>query len=209
MKKFAILLVFATALFAGKTKNSDKKVWEPYKFKGTEHFKYSIVVVDEDGKKETGSYVIDLSKAGEKYKIKIHGEFAGNEGSISTKVDDANSIPGVIFGQMIFNPWLAPLTSTLFANSLIAMFSAGAVTQGLEEGSSWSYKSKDGESMEFEVKGTCKYAGRKGKLLRMKSDGKVVYESCIDVDVPLPIYVKYADSEDNSSTSLELVEYKE
>ena len=209
MKKFAVLLVFATALFAGKTKNSDKKVWEPYKFKGTEHFKYSILVVDDEGKKETGSYIIDLSKAGEKYKIHIEGEFGGNEGSVSTKVSDASSIPGVIFGQMIFNPWLAPLTTTLFANSLIAMFSAGTATQGLEEGSHWSYKSKDGDKVEFEVKGTCKYAGRKGNLLRMKSNGKVVYESCIDVDVPLPIYVKYVDKDDNSSTSLELVEYKE
>ncbi len=210
LKKFLVVMLFATALVAGGTKKEDaKKVWHPYQFKGTEHFKYSLVIVGKDGKKQTGEYVIDLGKAGDKYNVKINGEFAGNEGSFSTKVSDANAIPTVIFGHMIFNPWLAPLTTTLFANSLIAMYTAGTMTDNLEEGSHWSYKQKDGDKVEFDVKGTCKYAGRKGKLLTMKTNGKVVYESCVDPDVAMPIYVKYADKEGKSYTAIELVEYKE
>ncbi len=209
MKKTLVaLMVMAAVLTAGENKK-ETKVWEPYKFKGTEHFKYALTVKDEDGKTQKGEYVIDLSKQGEKYKIKINGSFAGNEGSVSTTVDDASSISGVIFGQMIFNPWLAPLTTTLFANAFIAVFTSGAFASGLEEGSHWSYKSKDGDKVEFNVKGECKYAGRKGKLLTMKSNGKTVYETCIDPEVALPIYVKYIDKDDGTFSSMELVEYKE
>jgi len=209
MKKILVaLLLMSTVLMAGENKKK-AKVWEPYKFKGTEHFKYALVMKDADGNTKQGEYIIDLSKQGKKYKVKVNGSFDGNEGSVSTSVDDASSIPGVIFAQMIFNPWLAPLTTTLFANAFVAVFTGSALTNGLEEGSHWSYKSKDGDKVEFDVKGECKYAGRKGKLLTMKTNGKTVYETCIDPDVALPIYIKYMDKDDGSVSSMELIEYKE
>ncbi len=206
MKKLGLVFILATALFAGNTGN---KVWHPYKFKGTEHFKYKILVKGDNGEKKTGSYVIDLSRAGRKYKISIKGSLGESEGSVSTQMDNLDDVTSFLFTQMIFNPWLAPLTTTLFGNILIATYSMGALSKGLVEGSHWEYKSKDGQSVEFRVKGTCEYAGRKGKMLTMRTNGEFVYQSCIDPDLPLPIFVKYYNKNDSTTTSIELVEYKD
>lgn len=205
-KTFIAIIVLSAILTAGETKK-EKQVWRLYDFKGTEHFKYSLTVKNEDGKTEKGEYVIDLSKEGKKYRIKLNGSFAGNEGSVSTIVDEANSISGILFAQMIFNPWLAPLTTTLFSNAFVAVLTGGAFAGGLEESSHWSYKSEDGEKVEFKVSGKCKYAKRTGKLITMKTNDKTVYETCIDPEVALPLYIKFV--EDNTYSAMELLEYKE
>ena len=202
------IMVMAGMLTAGQNKEAEK-VWQPYKFKGTEHFKYELKVKDEEGKTKKGEYVIDLSKSGEKYKIKFEGSFDGNEGNFTTTVDDPSSISGTLFAQMMFNPWLAPLTTTLFSNAFIAMYAGGALANGFQGTSHWSYKSKEGEKVEFDVEGKCKYAGKDGKHMIMKSNGKTVYELCVAPDVALPLYVKYSDKDDETSTSMELLEYKE
>ncbi len=210
MKKALITFFLVSGmLLAGETKKETK--WEPYKFKGTEHFKYALSVKEEDGKTQKGEYTIDLSRQDEKYKIKIKGTFAGNEGDVSTTVDDVSSIPDVLFSQMIFNPWLEPLTTTLFSNFFLSAYTRGLLANRLDfgEDSHWSYKSKDGNKVEFDLKGECKYAGRKGKRITMKSNGKLVYEACIDPDVALPLFIKCANEDNSSYSSMELVEYKE
>ncbi len=182
---------------------SDEPYWVPYQFKGTEHFKYDLRY-NENGETSTGYYVIDLKKVGDRYEVKIEGKYKDSEGTVKTKVDKPEEIAGVLFGQMFFNPWVAPLTMTLFAQSMMHMFTLGGLNW--EEGSRMQRK-EDGKTMVMEVK-ACEVLGKKGRKLVMQEDGTVTYESCVSPGVALPLYL-HTRSDDGEVYELKLVEYRE
>ena len=182
--------------------------WKPYAFKGTEHFKYTITQTAGE-EAQTGEYVIDLSKEGEKYRIRFQGKFAGNEGSFSTTVSSPEEIGATLMAQMFFNPWIAPLTVTLFSPGFLAIPYGGLMMGNWEIGSRWKHTDEEGNVVTVEIPSACEYAGKSGRKLVVKENGEVIYETCVAPGVALPLYVKFRDKNKGDLYEAKLVEYSE
>ncbi len=180
-------------------------VWVPWQFKGTEYFKYEVTGI-ESGEKKKGYEIIEIKKVGEKYKVKIEGKYGESEGSFTTTVASTDDIPGVIMSQMMFNPYLVPLGLGLFSHSWFYYFQLQGVSW--EVGSKWKNKDEQGNITEMEITGYEKYAGKKGKKLVVKQNGKEVYVIVWAKDVALPLYLKMGEGKENIY-ELKLVKYKE
>ncbi len=184
---------------------SEKKIWMPYNFKGTEYFKYDVKAT-ENGKVKKGYEIIDIKKSGDKYTIKIEGKFGESEGTFTTTVEDKEDIPGAIVAQGMWSPYLLPLTIALFSPAWAIYF--GYAGFSFEEGSKWRTKDEEGNVTEMEVKGSEEYAGKKGKKLIVKQNGKEIWVIVWSEDVALPLYIKTGEGE-NVIFELKLVEYRE
>ncbi len=205
MKKLlslSALLLVSAVLWAA------EPYWTPYAFKGTEHFKYTLTQKDPDGTVTTGSYVIDIQKQGDKYRIHFEGKFGDSEGSFTTTTEDPKSVGGMLLFQTMMNPWLAPLTATLFAQ-FFGTFAFSAVTLGnWEVGTISKFKDDQGNTVEYAIPDECSYAGQTGRHLVVKTNGQVQYELCVAKGIALPLYQKMVNDE-GGYTELELVEYSE
>ncbi len=180
--------------------------WTPYAFKGTEHFKYTLVQLDAEGQRTTGTYVIDISRQGEKYRIHFEGNFGDNEGSFTTTTDNPEDIGGMLMFQTMMNPWLAPLTATLFAHFFGTFAFTGVLMGNWEVGTQGRFKDDNGVTVEYAIPDECTYAGQTGRHLVVKENGQLRYELCVAKEVPLPLYEKIVD-EDGGYLELTLVEY--
>ncbi len=196
------ILIFLTVgmLRAG----GDEPYWQPYDFKGTERFEYTISQ-EEGGKTTEGRYVLDLSRDGDQYVLTVEGKFAGNEGKSTVRVNSAEEIQGQLMAQMFFNPWLAPISLTLFAQSFAMLPFMG---MGSEPGSRMSRKNEDGETVELRVE-TCTFQGREGRKFVSKVNGEVNYASCVVKGIALPVEIFMADDEDGTTYAAKLVKYSE
>ncbi len=179
--------------------------WKPYQFKGSETFVYEIREIQGDVEK-VGRYVIDLSKEGERYVIRLEGKFGDAEGSTVLKVKSGSEVQGQLFAQMFLNPWMAPLTVTLFAQGMMTAVMT-AMTMGAEPGSKQVYK-KEGKTTEYRIE-TCEFQDKKGKRYVVLEDGKITYESCIIQEIALPVYIKTRSKEGKKTTEVVLKEYRE
>lgn len=198
--RWILPMALLVASWAGAEEGS---TWEPYQFKGTEHFKYTLVQVDEKGNKTEGHYILDINRDGDKYTLKVEGKFGDNEGSTTVKVKDQNELRGTLMMQMVFNPWLGPFYATLFAYQL-PLVALG--TGSLEPGSKTVQKQGD-KVYEYSVE-TCSFKGKEGRRFVAKEDGKTLFEVCTIPDIAMPVYVQ-SNGEEGESYEAKLVEYKE
>ncbi len=166
--------------------------WQPLKFHPKEMFEYSIVQ-EENGEKTEGNYTIRIDGK----TLSIKGKWGNSSGKVTIQVDDPEQISTYLFGQMMFNPWLAPLGVTVFAAIPYQIMGAGEYTmeQSDEEG---TIRVKKGSS--------CSYAGQKGRRLVVEENGKVTYDLCIKSDIGLPLYLKTV-SEDGSVYEARMIKY--
>ena len=167
--------------------------WQPYRLHEKEMFQYHIVQ-KEEGSVEEGDYTISINGN----QLSIKGTWENKKGSVTVQVDDPEQIPGQLFAQMMFNPWLAPLGVTLFANTMIMPLAL--------MGSSYMEQSEDGTTTKVEKGKPCSHAGKSGKELKVFQNGKLVYNLCVAKDVGLPLYMKMV-SDDGSEYEVELVKY--
>ncbi len=167
--------------------------WQPLQFHEKEHFEYSIVQTEE-GEKSTGNYSISI----EGNTLKIEGKWKNSGGTITIQTGSPDEIPGQLMGQMLFNPWLAPLGYTLFATIPYYAIASGGITS-MEQ-------TQDGKRIKLTSGNTCSYAGQKGKRLTIEENGKVVYDLCISGDIGLPLYMKSV-SDDGSIYEATLKKY--
>ncbi len=181
-----------------------EETWKPYEFKGNETFVYEIRQT-RDGTEKTGKYVIDLSREEKRYVIKLEGKFDDMEGSTTLKVSSGSEVQERLLPQMFFNPWMAPLTVTLFAQGMVTAVMT-AMTAGAEPGSRQVYK-KEGKTTEYRVE-TCEFQGKKGKRYVVVENGQITYESCVIQDIALPTYIKTRTPK-GEVTEVVLKEYKE
>ena len=193
-----LLLVVGSALYS-----APQDTWKPYQFKGNETFVYSLKQV-EKGKEKTGRYTIDLSKEGDRTVMKLEGKLGDMEGSTTLKFKSGNQIQGQLMTQMFFNPWMAPLSLTLFAQGMMTAVIT-AMTAGAEKAEQ-KFKSEKGTT-EYVVE-DCEFQGEKGRRYLVKKNGEVAYESCVIPDIALPVYIKTV-SDDGDVYEVRLEEYKE
>ncbi len=193
-----LLLVVGGVLHGGATKS-----WKPYQFKGNETFVYVLKQV-KNGEEKTGRYVIDLSREGDRAVMKLEGKLEDLEGSTTLKFKSGSEIQGQLMAQMFFNPWLAPLSLTLFAQGMMTAMMT-AMTAGAEEAEQ-KFKSEQGTT-EYIVE-DCEFQGEKGRRYVVKKNGEVTYASCVIPDIALPVYIKTV-SDDGDVYEVRLEEYKE
>ncbi|MCH7761595.1 hypothetical protein IIA15_09405 [candidate division TA06 bacterium] len=187
-------------LISAKDPSSPENLWEPYAFKGTEHFKYEITFQVDDEKKE-GVYILDLKKGkGEEMTIHIKGEWEKNtfESTVTVSEDE---FYGALMGQMMMNPAAAPLLVTLFT----PWWSMYFVGRDWKVGSGWSF-SEGEKSISFKVEEECEHAGVKGLKGVMRQNGEIMVETCVSPQVALPLAAHFRGDE---AYSLVLTEYEE
>jgi hypothetical protein len=180
---------------------AQKPGWEPYQFKGTEHFRFDVQVTSE-GETQAGFYTLDLEKkAADKVTLKFKGSLGGNSGEFSTTAP-LDQVYGQAMMQMMMSPLGAPLLATLFAPFWAIYF----VGQEWEVGSGWSFAEGD-QAMSFKIEATCSHAGVSGKKVVWREGNELRAESCIAPEVALPLAVTFR-SEDGEVFKLAMTEYR-
>jgi hypothetical protein len=201
MKRVLLILSFVVLLSG--SLNGEEKTWQPYQFKGSEHFKYSIEV-NESGEVKKGFYQLVLKASGEE-EVTLHLKAKLGKNSFeSTVTAERENLYSSLMPQMMFNPATAPLIATLFAPWWGMYF----IGHSWKVGSGWSYTDEEGKTVSFKIESECKYAGKKGKRVIWREDDVVKAEICVSEDVALPLSV-YLKSDEDSYYKLVLEEYKE
>ena len=172
--------------------------WTPYKFRGTEHFRYDARQV-ESGETLTGYYTLDVNPTSDgRFRITVAGKLGDDEFSSSqvSPSPDAIGSPMAWAGFMSMGPLAIALFSPVWAMYM---------GREWEVGSGWSYSS-GGESSSFKVENTCQYGGVNGMLGVARENSAVRMQTCVSPNVALPLFVSTSDDED--VVELKLVEYR-
>ena len=174
--------------------------WSPYRFKGTEHFKYDVKQNDKKNS-ETGYYILDIQPAGSGYKMRVDGKLGDQSYSSTVTAPDPNggmSNP-MAMGQLMA---LGPIGMALFSPAWSMMF----MGQQLSLGDGWS-SSSGGHSMSVKVESQCQHAGVNGLMSVMRENNKQKSTTCISPNVALPLEVVMNNS-DTELLQMTLVEFR-
>jgi hypothetical protein len=167
--------------------SQEAESWEPYKFIGTEHFRYEMSVT-ENGDTQTGWYTLDLEPAGgDQLLIKLEASMGESRSAFSTTAP-ADAVYMQLMTQMAMSPAGAPMMATLLA-PWWGMYFAG---RDWTLGAGWSFNDGTNE-MSFKVEALCEHAGVEGKSVVWREGGEVRAESCIAPQVALPLFVSFRD----------------
>jgi curli biogenesis system outer membrane secretion channel CsgG len=178
--------------------------YAPYRFRGTEHFRYDVTQT-EDNHPTTGFYVLDLQPAGPgRARMTVQGQLGDDQFSSSTTVplsEGGLSMPQMM---MAFGPLngAGPLFPALFNPAVWMMFGG----RELSVGDSWQ-SSHDGDTYSIRVESECSTAGQGGVLVRIRENDQVRQESCLSPTVALPLRNLIVSS-DNDRIELTLTEYR-
>lgn len=188
----------AAAPVGGLALPSGPWTWSPYKFRGTEHFRYDARQV-QGGETLTGYYTLDVKPTGDgRFRITVAGKLGDDEFSSSqvSPSPDAISSPMAWAGFMSMGPLAIALFSPVWAMYM---------GREWEVGSGWSFSS-GGESSSFKVESTCQYGGVNGMLGVARENNQVRMQTCVSPHVALPLFVSTGEDED--VVELKLVEYR-
>ncbi|HTR98775.1 MAG TPA: CsgG/HfaB family protein [Bacteroidota bacterium] len=170
--------------------------WLPYNFQGTEHFKYTVSMV-EDRIPKPGLYTLDASKNGANIMINVVWSLGTDHGSGT-----------LIFqpGQAMISPMqlmsLGPAGALLFNPALGFMF----MGQQWAIGSQWSM-THDNETVEFKVESACSQAGVQGVRGVMRKDNAVVMDMCVSPNVGLPLSESFNNDDGSAHFSMTAIEF--
>jgi hypothetical protein len=175
--------------------------WAPYRFKGTEHFKYDVKQTEGRDVKN-GYYVLDIQPAaGGKYRMKVDGKLGDEAYSSTVTAPDANSggMGAMGMGGLMA---LGPIGMTLF-NPVWGMMFMG---RELSIGDGWS-TSNGGQSTSAKVESQCQFGGVSGLLTVVRENNKVVQQTCLSPNVALPLQVMM-NEENSDGIQMTLVEFR-
>jgi len=171
-------------------------MWVPYNFQGTEHFKYTVSMV-ENRVPTPGIYTLDASKNGGNVQINVVWSLGADHGSGTVMI-----VPG----QMMISPMqlmsLGPAGALLF-NPVLTMYFGG---QQWVPGSGWS-QTHNGETIEFKVEGSCSGAGVQGSHGVVRKNGAVVMDMCVAPNVGLPLAETFNKDDGSADFSMTAVEF--
>jgi len=204
MRNFRLVTSFVTLLSVlCLVSSAGAQAWKPYTFQGTEHFKYDLKSVV-DGVTETGSFTLDIAKAGEdKFKVSFSSVLGENEASSSTTAS-LDELGGKIIMSLMMSGSEAGavLGATLFTPMLGMMFMG---TTDLEVGSGWS-RTDGGKKMSFKIEAKEKIAGQEGYRCVYRQGDDLQYLQVISPDVGLPLKTEVTD-EKGRHYAAELAEF--
>ena len=171
-------------------------MWVPYNFQGTEHFKYTVSMV-EDHVPKPGIYTLDASKNGSNVQVNVVWSLGADHGSGT-----------LIFapGQPMISPMqlmsLGPAGMLLFNPALGFMFAG----QQWVPGSGWS-QTHNGETVDFKVEGNCSGAGVQGSHGVVRKNGVVVWDMCVAPNVGLPLAETFNNDNGSANFTMTAVEF--
>ncbi len=171
-------------------------MWVPYNFQGTEHFKYTVSMV-EDHVPKPGIYTLDASKNGSNVQVNVVWSLGADHGSGT-----------LIFapGQPMISPMqlmsLGPAGMLLFNPALGFMFAG----QQWVPGSGWS-QTHNGETVDFKVEGNCSGAGVQGAHGVVRKNGVVVWDMCVAPNVGLPLAETFNNDNGSANFTMTAVEF--
>ncbi|HYK11024.1 MAG TPA: CsgG/HfaB family protein [Gemmatimonadales bacterium] len=171
-------------------------MWVPYNFQGTEHFKYTVSMV-ENRVPTPGIYTLDASKNGSNVQVNVVWSLGADHGT----------------GTLIFQPGMAmispmqlmslgPAGALLFNPALGFMFAG----QQWVPGSGWS-QTHNGETVEFKVEGNCSGAGVQGSHGVVRKNGNVVWDMCVAPNVGLPLAETFNNDNGSANFTMTAVEF--
>lgn len=172
-------------------------MWVPYNFQGTEHFKYTVSLV-EDHVTKPGLYTLDASKSGANIQINVVWSLGTDHGTGTLIL-----VPGQM---MMISPMqymsLGPAGALLF-NPMLGMYFGG---QQWVVGSGWS-TTHDGETIEFKVESTCTAAGVQGAHGVMRKNGTVFMDMCVSPNVGLPLSETFNHDDGSANFTMTAIEF--
>ena len=175
--------------------------WTPYKFKGTEHFKYDVQQV-EDGATKTGYYALDVQPAGSgRFRLKVDGKLGDDAYSSTITAPSAEGgmgMGGMGMGQLMA---LGPIGMMLFSPAAWMMFMGHEMTLG----DGWS-SSSGGTTNSVKVESQCQHASVNGLNTVVRENTEVKMQTCVSPNVALPLAVMTSDKKDK--VELKLVEFR-
>jgi hypothetical protein len=181
------------------------QAWEPYNFKGTEHFKYAINSTEE-GVEKTGTFSFDTVKQGEdKYKVSYSSLFGEDEFS-STTTATKDELAGKIMMSLMMSGSEAGaiLGVTIFTPALGMMMILGGGDLEVGNGRTWTEK---GKKMSCKVEAKEKIAGLEGYKCVYREDGEIQIMQVIAPEIALPLHTILVD-EEGSRFEAKLLEFK-
>jgi curli biogenesis system outer membrane secretion channel CsgG len=160
--------------------------WAPYRFRGTEHFRYQVQQREDDQNTE-GFYQLDLQPAGAgQARMTVQGQLGTS--SFQTSVTMPVGEAGISGPQMMmtFMPLASsgPLFVALFNPATWIMFGGRQLTIG----DGWQ-NTEGRRSMSVRVESQCTYGGQGGLMVVFRENDQVRQESCLSPNVALPLRV--------------------
>jgi curli biogenesis system outer membrane secretion channel CsgG len=172
-------------------------MWAPYNFQGTEHFKYTVSMV-ENHVPTPGLYTLDASKNGANVQVNVVWSLGADHGTGTLVI-----VPGQM---MMISPMqlmsLGPAGALLF-NPMLGMYFGG---QQWVVGSGWS-TTHNGETIEFKVESTCSYAGVQGAHGVMRKNGTVFMDMCVSPNVGLPLSETFNHDDGSANFTMTAIEF--
>lgn len=171
-------------------------VWGLYQFKGTEHFKYDALVVEE-GEQRQGWYTLDAKPGtGGTYQLTVAGQLGSDSFRSTTTVTPGQGVP--LMQVALMGPGALLLFSPVYL-----MFGG----QQWQIGNEWSF-TQEGETAAFKVESECSYAGVSGLRGVWRKNDVVMLEMCVSPNVALPLAVTMNEEDGKTSHRLTLVEFR-
>jgi len=178
--------------------------WAPYRFRGTEHFRYQVTQT-ENGQASQGFYQMDLQPSGPgQARMTVAGQVGTDafQSSVTMPVGEGGlSMPQMM---MTFMPLSGsgPLFLALFNPATWMVFGG----RQLAIGDNWQ-NSQRGETMSVRVESQCAFAGQGGLQVVFRENEQVRQESCISPSVALPLRALLVQN-DGDRVELVLTEYR-
>lgn len=177
--------------------------WAPYRFRGTEHFRYTAQQ-REGGRTLEGFYQFDLQPAGAgQARLQAQGQLGTDsyQTSATIPVGDVAGGPQML---MAFAPLAGagPVFAALFNPMAWMMFSG----RQLSVGDGWQ-STQEGETVSVRAESQCAHAGQGGLLVVFRRNNQVQQESCLSPSVALPLRVLLVQ-DGGDRVELTLAEYR-
>lgn len=184
-------------------KEIDMEVFYGRDFTGSESFKFEWWQ-KVDGEESTGWITVKVSETDGEYTVDYHGALGDEEYSNTETL-------GLEHGGITFT--LRLLVADTVDYYLYSRLWREAVWAVLEnfEGSDFDRVGSKSSFLDYEAEavGYNTYAGHEGLTLTMKKSGRLIYEVCINPDIPVNLYSYTYDTFDNNEYRVELVEYSD
>jgi curli biogenesis system outer membrane secretion channel CsgG len=176
----------------------------PYRFRGTEHFRYDASQL-ENRDSSTGYYTLDLQPAGPgQARMTVQGQLGTDQfqSSVTLPLSEGGlSMPQMMMAFMPLSG-AGPLFVALFNPTSWMVFGGRQLTIG----DGWQ-NTHDGETLSVRVESQCDAGGQGGVLVVTRENNQVRQESCLSPTVALPLRVMIA-SDDGDRIQLTLTEYR-
>ncbi len=201
-----LFLTFTTSCEKSEDSNNDKpdddnttqeNFWEPYKFSANTLYEYDYTFSEEGEMIYGGDVTIEVQDP----QVTISGTMNGQQ--YESVVNNSDDIRDNFITAVSSTPASAVLYQSFFVS--------GFPDDGLETGQTWEY-SVSGVNMYYEVTGKDSYAGYEGHVVEMEwTDGSeiLLYTTCINSDMAMPLMTHIYDEDDQIEYHLELTNYQE